>query len=72
MERRKRMSDKAVSKFRGWCAEHNVSNKELALLLGVNASNMCLKMRGKKGFSIQQVKTICTTYGISADEFFLA
>ena len=66
------MSDKAVSRIRGWCAEHDVSNKELALLLGVNESNMSLKMSGKQGFSIQQVKTICTTYGISADEFFLA
>ncbi len=66
------MSETAVNKFRGWCAEHNISNKELALLLGVNESNMCLKMNGKQNFSIAQVKKICSTYGISADEFFLA
>lgn len=65
------MSENAINKFRGWCAEHSVSNKELAKLLGINESNMCLKMNGKQAFSIEQVKTICTTYGISADEFFL-
>lgn len=65
------MSETAVNKFRGWCAEHNVSNGELARLLGINESNMSLKMNGKQAFSIEQVKKICITYGISADEFFL-
>lgn len=65
------MSENAINKFRGWCAEHSVSNKELAKLLGINENNMCLKMNGKQAFSLEQVKTICTTYGISADEFFL-
>lgn len=65
------MSENAINKFRGWCAEHGVSNKELAKLLGINESNMSLKMTGKAGFSIEQVRKICITYGISADEFFL-
>ena len=58
-------------KFKGYCAENGIKQKEIAELLGIDKSNVNLKMNGKQPFTLEQVKTICKHYGISADIYFV-
>lgn len=58
-------------KFKVYCVEHNIKQKELADLLGITVSNVNLKLNGKEQFTLDQVRTICTHYKISADEYFI-
>lgn len=58
-------------KFKGYCAEHNIRQKDIADLLGINVQSVNRKMNGKEPFTLEQVKIICTHYGISADEYFV-
>lgn len=58
-------------KFKGYCAEHGIRNKELAILLEINPSLVNKKLNGKEPFTLEQVKTICKHYKISADEYFI-
>lgn len=58
-------------KFKGYCAEHNIRQKDIADLLGINVQSVNRKMNGKEPFTLEQVKTLCTHYGISADEYFV-
>ena len=60
-----------ITKFKGFCAEHDIKQKEIAELLGIDISNVNLKMNNKQPFTLEQIKTICNTYHISADDFFL-
>lgn len=58
-----------VLSFKGWMAENNVKQYELAELLGISLQAVNLKVNGKLEFSLPQVRTICAKYGISADIF---
>ena len=58
-------------KFKGYCAEHNIKQKDIAELLGITPQTVSRKMNGKEPFTLDQVKTICAHYGISADEYFV-
>lgn len=58
-------------KFKGYCAEHNIKQVDLAELLGINVANVNEKVNGKQPFTLEQVKTICKKYSISADEYFI-
>ena len=60
-----------IMKFKGFCAEHGIRQKEIAELLGIDKSNVNLKMNNKQPFTLEQVKILCDTYHISADDFFL-
>lgn len=60
-----------ILKFKGWLVEHQVTQKDLAELLGIAESNVNAKVNGRQDFTLDQVKTICKTYGISADDFFV-
>lgn len=55
--------------FKGWMAENNVKQTEIAELLGISIQSVNLKVNGKLDFSLPQVRTICAKYGISADIF---
>lgn len=58
-------------KFKGYCAEHNIKQKEIADLLEITVSNVNRKINGKEPFTLEQVKKLCIKYGISADEYFV-
>jgi predicted XRE-type DNA-binding protein len=66
-ERRARM-DKILS-FKGWMAENNIKQSEIAELLGISIQSVNLKVNGKLDFSLPQVRIICERYGVSADIF---
>lgn len=58
-------------KFKGYCAEHNIRQREIAELLDLNPQTVNRKMNGKEAFTLEQVKKICEHYGISADTYFV-
>ena len=60
-----------IYKFRGYCIENKIRQKEIAELLNISAQSVSRKMNGKEPFTLDQVKTICVYYGISADEYFV-
>jgi transcriptional regulator with XRE-family HTH domain len=55
--------------FKGWMAENNVKQSELAELLGLSIQSINLKVNGKQDFTLPQISVICGKYGISADIF---
>lgn len=58
-------------KFKGYCAENNIKQSEVAKVLNITPQNVNRKMNGKEPFTLEQVKTLCKHYGISADEYFV-
>lgn len=58
-------------KFKGYCAEHGIQQKEVAEVLGLSLVHVNRKMNGKEEFTLRQIKTLCQHYGISADEYFI-
>lgn len=58
-------------KFKGYCTEHGIKQKEIAELLGISVGSVNRKINGKEKFTLEQVKIICAHYGISADEYFI-
>lgn len=60
-----------ILKFKGWLVEHQIKQSDLADLLGIAAENVNAKLNGRQEFTLSQVKKICETYGISADDFFV-
>lgn len=60
-----------VLKFKGYCAERGIKQAEIAETLGIDISNVNLKLNGKQDFTLSQVKTLCEKYEISADEYFV-
>lgn len=65
------LSMEKLMKFKGFCAENGIKQMELAKLLEITPANMSEKMNGKQPFTLMQVKKICETYEISADEYFI-
>lgn len=60
-----------ILKFKGWLVEHQIKQADLAELLGITSENVNAKLNGRQEFTLSQVKKICETYGISADDFFV-
>lgn len=58
-------------RFKGYCAEHNIRQKEIADLLGINQSNTNEKMNGKQNWTLDQIRILCKRYNISADDYFI-
>lgn len=59
------------NKFKGYMAEHGIKQTDLAELLDIDVTNVCEKVNGRQPWTLAQVKIICETYGISADEYFI-
>lgn len=55
--------------FKGWMAENNIKQYEIAELLGISLQSVNLKVNGKQDFTLDQVSKICQHYHISADIF---
>lgn len=58
-------------KFKGFLAENNISQQEVADALGITRENVNQKINGKQEFTLSQVKILCEKYGLSADEYFV-
>lgn len=58
-------------KFKGWMAEQGIKQRDLAKLLDITPENVNAKVNGRADFTLPQIKRICSTYGISADDFFI-
>lgn len=58
-------------KFKGYCAEHGIKQAEISELLNITVSNVNEKINGKQEFTLEQVRTLCKKYGISADVYFI-
>ena len=58
-------------KFKGYCVEHKIKQTEIASLLDIKPQSVNRKMNEKEPFTLEQVKTLCKHFGISADEYFV-
>ena len=58
-------------KFKGYCAEHNIRQSEVAELLNISVQQVNRKINGKEAFTLEQVKTLCKHFNISADDYFV-
>lgn len=64
---------KPYSKFKGFMVEHGIKQKEVAILLDKSQSAFNQNLNGTGGdFTIPELRLLCKTYNISADEFFLS
>ncbi len=58
-------------KFKGYLAENNIQQKEVAELISISQATLSKRLNGKGGdFSIQDLKKICITLKINAEIFF--
>ncbi len=64
------MEDKTL-KFKAWLVERGIKQSEIAELLNINLTNVNEKLNGKQPFTLEQIKTICGKYDLSADEYFI-
>ena len=64
------MEDKTL-KFKAWLVEKGIKQSEIAELLNINLTNVNEKLNGKQPFTLEQIKTICGKYDLSADEYFI-
>lgn len=58
-------------KFKAFCVENKIKQTDIAKVLDIDVSNVNLKMNGKQPFTLEQIKTLCKEYSISADEYFI-
>lgn len=60
------------TKFKAWMQENNVKNRDIAKLLGVTEGTASKKTNGLSDFTVEEIRTICLNYSISADTYFIA
>lgn len=58
-------------KFKGYCVENKIKQSEIAELLEISVQSANKKINGKEPFTLPQVKKLCNTYHLSADEYFI-
>jgi len=59
-----------MSKFKAYCIEKHIKQRDIAELLGVSIGTVNRKLNNRSVFTLQEVKTLCVRYGISADTYF--
>lgn len=59
-------------KFKAFLVEKGITQYELAETIGMSTSQLNLILNGQrnKDFTGEQIKRICNTYKISADDYF--
>lgn len=66
------MNKKPYAKFKGYLAENEIKNKEVAQLLGVTETTFSKKINRKgQDFTADQIRTLCNNYQLDANKFFL-
>ena len=63
--------EQKMNKFKGFVAARGIKQQELMRLLGLCRSTISQKLNGKQQFNINEIRIICETYKISADEYFM-
>ena len=58
-------------KFKAYLVERRIKQTEVAEVLGITVQNLNKKINGVEPFTLEQVKTLCKHYQISADEYFI-
>ena len=58
-------------RFKGYMAEHDIKQSDIAELLDISQENVNAKVNGRQNFTLEQVKILCQTYSISADYYFI-
>lgn len=58
-------------KFKGYCAENKIKQSEIADILKITVQSVNRKLNGREPFTLEQVKTLCEHFSISADEYFV-
>ncbi len=63
---------KSYSKLKGFLAEKNIPQQEVATLLGMSRNKLNLILNGKRSrdFSVQEMRLICETYKIFPSDYF--
>lgn len=59
-----------MSKFKAYCIEQHIKQRDIAELLGVSIGTVNRKLNNRSVFTLQEVKTLCMSYHISADKYF--
>lgn len=58
-------------KFKGYLAENNIQQKDIAKLINISQATLSKRLNGKGGdFTIQDIKKICIELDIKAEIFF--
>lgn len=58
-------------KFKGYCVENGIKQTEIADLLDLSVSVVNQKMNGRLDWTLEQVRTLCQHFKISADIYFV-
>lgn len=63
----------AYNKLKAYFVENGIKLKEVAELLGVSRVTLSYKLNRYRNadFSLKEVRTLCSRYNLSANEFFL-
>lgn len=55
--------------FKAWLVAHNITQSEVAEMLGISFAAVNAKCNGRSCWSLPQIKKICSKYNVSADIF---
>lgn len=66
------MTNTGYTKFKAWMKENGVKNSDIAKLLDITEATASKKLNGTSDFTVEEIRTICTHYSISADTYFIA
>ena len=72
LEKGETMKYPGYTKFKAWMKENEVKNCDIANLLGITEGTASKKTNGLSDFTIEEIRTICLRYSISADTYFIA
>ena len=67
------MAKVKYAKFKGFLAENGLMQQDVAEFLGINQSEISQKLNApNRDFSVDQIRSICSRYGLSMDVYFCA
>lgn len=55
--------------FKAWLVLNNITQREIAHVLGISAQSVNKKVNGKEDFSVSQARVLCKKYNIDANIF---
>ena len=58
-------------KFKGYCVENGIKQAEIADILRIGKNTVNRKLNGHEPFTLEQVRTLCQHFKISADIYFV-
>lgn len=58
-------------RFKGYLAENKIKQSEIAEILNITVQSVNRKLNEKEPFTLEQVKTLCNHFKISADVYFV-